>query len=225
MAVKSRAKYEVYLRWYDKYAEKGEMWQEPLTKGAYMAQWRDAHRAGKDMKDFSRTIARRQRVASDIQFHATWGGTKKALKEFRKQIGEKRKQFINDALEEHIRRTKGNLTDAEMSRQIQRIRKKGIPEYVKIGAETRLRNFYANERDAVLESFDLEKREAMENMLSKYELVEDYKGMTYRDFKMENRQIVNSARELTILDDEDKGRELWDEAFRIAFDSPKEKSA
>lgn len=219
MATKPKVKYEVYERWYDKYESTGEMNTPKLSKKAFMAQWRDARRAGYSMQDFSRTVASRQRAASEVQLHATYGGTKTAMKEFRKEITIKRREFINDALTDYITKTKGRLTDAEMSREIQRIKKKGVPEYIKVGAETRLYNYYESQKDAIIESMPINKRDYYSDMLSKYDLLKQYSGMTYKEFKKEQTNIVKSARTLSDT------REIWDEAFRIAFDSPKEKSA
>ena len=219
MAAKPRVKYEVYERWYDKFASTGEMKQGKLSRPAFMAQWRDARRAGYDMKDFSRTVASRQRAASEIQMHATFRGTKQAIKEFRKEVNVKRREFINDAITDYITKTKGSLTDAEMSKAIQRMKKKGVPEYIKASAETKLYNYYQHQTERIIESMPLEMQDDFEFMLSKYELVKDYSGMSYKEFKREQTNIVRSARTLT--DD----RDIWDEAFRIAFDSPKEKSA
>lgn len=219
MAAKPRVKYEVYERWYDKFASTGEMNQGKLSKPAFMAQWRDARSAGYDMKDFSRTVASRQRAASEVQLHATYGGTKKAMKEFRKEINIKRREFINDSISEFITKTKGNLTDAEMSREIQRIKKKGVPEYIKVGAETKLYNYYESQKDEIIKSAPIDKRDYYADILSKYDILKQYSDMTYKEFKREQTNIVKSAR---ILSDT---REIWDEAFRIAFNSPKEKSA
>ena len=219
MAAKPRVKYEVYERWYDKFASQGEMKQNKLSRPAFMAQWRDARRAGFDMKDFSRTVASRQRAASELQLHATLQGTKQAIKEFRKNIREKRREFINSELTGYIKKVKGTLSDAEISREIQRMKKKGVPEYIKIGAETKLRNYYADQKDLIVNSMPFDQQEDYRNMLSEYEFVEEYSGMTYKEFKREQTNIVRSARTLT------EDREIWDEAFRIAIDSPKEKRA
>lgn len=219
MAAKPRVKYEVYERWYDKFASTGEMKQDKLSKPAFMAQWRDARKAGFDMKDFSRTVASRQRAASELQMHATFSGTKQAMREFRKEIRAKKREFINQELRNYITKIKGNISDAEMSRQIQRIKKKGVPEYIKIGAELKTRNFYEDQKNAIIKSFPVDMQEEYRNMMSKYELAIDYSGMTYKEFKRDQTSIVRSARTLT------EDREIWDEAFRLAFDSPKERRA
>ena len=213
---KPRVKYEVYERWYDHYARRGQMKYGKMSRDAFMATWRDARAAGLNMRDFSRTIAMRQRSASESQLIATWGATKKQLTEFRKAIRSKRKDFIGESLRDYVTGGK-KLSEAEIERQIRRIRKKGIPEFIRDDAEKRLRQYYLDQKDEIIESLPDDKKEDLSEVLTMYQFVEEYRDITWDEFRMNQTSIVKTARVLT------EDRYLWDEAFKLAFHSPKEK--
>ena len=195
------------------------MKQNKLSEKAFMAQWRDARRAGFDMKDFSRTVASRQRAASELQMHATFKGTKKALGEFRKDVKMKRRDFLNDELKNFVTKTNKNISDAEVNTQTRRIKKKGVPQFIRDAAEEKTEKYFTDQKERILATIPDDQYDLYEDMLSAYEMVKKYSGLTYRDFKHNQTKIVRSARTLT------EDRDSWDEAFALAFHSPKEKSA
>ena len=213
---KPRVKYEVYERWYDHYARRGQMKYGKLSPDAFMATYRDARAAGLNMRDFSRTVAMRQRSASEAQLRATWGATKKQITEFRREVRTRRKVFIGESLRDYVTGGK-KLSEAEIERQIKRIRKKGIPEFIRTDAEARLRQYYLDRKDEIIESLPDDKKEDLSDVLTMYEFVEDYRDITWDQFRKNQRSIVKSARFLT------EDRYLWEEAFELAFDSPKER--
>lgn len=222
MARKPRVKYEVYERWYDKYAASGEMKYPKMSEGAFMAVWKRASISGQEMRDFSRITAMRQRQASELQTRTTWGvwkGKKRkvsTIKEFKKDIKLIRKDFVEQELRDLV--SKGNnLSEEEIKKAVIRIRKKGIPESVKEEAERKTRQYFLDEAEAIRKGMTQEQRDIIGDFTDKYTLIEDYGDMTYKQFKKYQHQIVKSARILT------EDRTLWNEAFRLAFNSPKEK--
>ena len=194
--MKTKVSYEVYERWYDKYAANNEMKTEKLDKKAFMELYYDARYAKQDMQDFSRNVAMRQRVASELQVRTTWAAVKEQRKEFAKNIKKRRRELRIEELKEEIRKEKGKrrIKKSELEREVRIRLKKGLSDELKQRAEEAL-------------SVELK---------NQIQFVEQYKNLTLREFRLHQKKITNIARAAT------EDREIWDEAFSIAYDSPKE---
>lgn len=195
---KSRAEYSVYERWYEKYASTTQMKEGKLTEREYNYFYRLAKASKRNMKDFSRTIAMKQKMASELQMRATWAATKQSAREFKKDIREAKKSVLDDILESKIRQQKGK----------RRIGKKAIKEEIRKWKKRGIPKEYREEADRIVS----------ERMREKIHFLENYEELTWREFRMDQKRIVRLAREAS-------DRETWDEAFKIAFDSPKENAA
>lgn len=194
MKQKSKVDYKVYVKWYKKYAKTVEMRDALMPKGQFMLIYKDAKRSGQNMRDFSRTIAMRQRQASELQTRVTWGAYKEVLKETKKNIREYRKEKQDEFLEDSIQLTRKQqglpeLSKKELAKEVGRIKKKGIPQFIKDKAKERLD----------------------EDMQAELTFVKNFEGLTWKEFKKNQKEMVTAARELT------DSREVWDEAFKEAF--------
>ena len=194
MKQKSKVDYKVYVKWYKKYAKSVEMKDAMLSKKEFMFVYRDAKSAGYNMRDFSRNVAMRQRQASELQTRVTWGAYKEVLKETKKNIRQYRKQKQDEFLEDSIQLTRKEqglpaLSKKELSKEVKRIKKKGIPQFIKDKAKERLD----------------------EDMQAELTFVKNFEGLTWKEFKKNQKATLTAARELT------DSREVWDEAFKEAF--------
>lgn len=197
---KSKASYEVYEKWYDRYAASVTMKEGKLSRQAYdYIHWRASSR-GSNMRDFSRKLAMRQREASELQIRATWGGFKQTVKEAKKNLRAMEKSLIDDELRisiENKRRQLGlkKLKKRDLESEIQKAKKKGISKEIREKAKERL----------------------SEEMQEEMTFLKDYGSITWKEFRKGQRKIVSAARDIS------EDRETWEKAFEIAFDSPKEK--
>ena len=194
MKQKSKVDYKVYVKRYKKYAKSVEMKDAMLSKKEFMFVYRDAKSAGYNMRDFSRNVAMRQRQASELQTRVTWGAYKEVLKETKKNIRQYRKQKQDEFLEDSIQLTRKEqglpaLSKKELSKEVKRIKKKGIPQFIKDKAKERLD----------------------EDMQAELTFVKNFEGLTWKEFKKNQKATLTAARELT------DSREVWDEAFKEAF--------
>lgn len=199
MAKVQKVDYNVYVKWYKKYAESVEMKDSMMTRGEFMFVYRDAKRAGYDMRDFSRKTAMRQRMASELQIRSTWGGFKKTLQETKKNIRQYEREKLNEVIAEEITayRKKEHLRKLgkrQMEAEIKRWKKKGISE--KIREEVRFR--------------------VADDMQEEMTFVANYKDITWKEFRKAQKAITRAGRAIAGT------RDIWDEAFELAFDSPKE---
>lgn len=202
MKQKSKVDYKVYVRWYKKYAKSVEMKDAMLSKKEFMFVYRDAKRADYNMRDFSRNVAMRQRQASELQTRVTWGAYKEVLKETKKNVRQYRKQKQDQFLEDSIQLTRKEqglpaLSKKELAKEVRRIKKKGIPQFVK----------------------DQAKERVDEDMQSELTFIKNFEGMTWKEFKKNQKATIAATKNISGT------RKIWDEAFALAFDSPTEESA
>lgn len=199
MARKSKVDYNVYVKWYNKYAKSVEMKDPMLSRGEFFFVYRDAQRAKQSMRDFSRTVAMRQRMASELQTRATWGGFKETLKETKKNVREYEKNVIEDLLRDRINKERKKAGLRKLGKRqiliaIQKEKKKGIPSDIKRAA----------------------KEKVAENKQKELTFIKDSENVTWKEFRKAQKKYTKQAREITDT------REIWNEAFALAFDSPKE---
>lgn len=199
MAKVQKVDYNVYVKWYKKYAESVEMKDSMMTRGEFMAFYRNAKRAKYEMRDFSRKTAMRQRMASELQMRATWGGFKETLRETKKNIRLFEKEKLNEVISEEInayrkREHLPKLGKIEMDAEIKRWKKKGISE--KIREEVKFR--------------------VADDMQEEITFIANYKDVTWKEFRKAQKEITKAGRAIS------GSREIWDEAFALAFRSPKE---
>ena len=197
---KSKASYEVYEKWYDRYAASVTMKEGKLSRQAYdYIHWRSSSR-GSNMRDFSRKLAMRQREASELQIRATWGGFKQTLRETKKNLREREKSILDEEIRESIKSERKRsglkaLRKKDLEIEVQKSRRKGISKDVRERARARL----------------------SEEMQEEMTFIKEYGSVTWKEFRKGQRKIVSAARSVS------EDRSTWDEAFEIAFDSPKEK--
>ena len=199
MARKIKVDYNVYEKWYDRYATTVEMKDAKMDEKEFMNLYYNARFAKISMKDFSRRVAMRQRQASELQLRATWGGFKETLRETKKNIKQYEREKLNEVIEEEIAsyRKKSHLRKLgkrQMEEEIKRWKKKGIPE--KIREEVKFR--------------------VADDMQEEMTFVANYKDVTWKEFRKAQKTITKAGRAIAGT------REIWDEAFELAFDSPKE---
>lgn len=199
MARKTKVDYNVYEKWYDRYAATVEMKDAKMDEREFMNLYYNARYAKINMKDFSRRVAMRQRQASELQLRATWGGFKKTLQETKKNIRQYEKEKLNEVIAEEITayRKKEHLRKLgkrQIEAEIKRWKKKGISE--KIREEVKFR--------------------VADDMQEEMTFIANYKDVTWKEFRKAQKAITKAGRAIS------GSREIWDEAFALAFRSPKE---
>ena len=199
MAKKIKVDYNVYEKWYDRYAATVEMKDKKMEEKEFMKLYYDARAAKISMKDFSRRVAMRQRQASELQLRATWGGFKETLRETKKNIKQYEKRILNELIADEVqasRKEKGlrKLRVRELQKEVARWKKKGISENLREKAKIRV----------------------AEDMEDEMTFLANYKDKTWKEFRKDQKAITKAGRKIAGT------REIWDEAFELAFDSPKE---
>jgi len=199
MAKKIKVDYKVYEKWYNHYAATVEMKDKKMEEKEFMNFYYSARAAKINMKDFSRRVAMRQRQASELQLRATWGGFKETLRETKKNIKQYEKRILNELIADEVqasRKAKGlrKLKVRELQKEVLRWKKKGISENIR-------------EKAKIIVAEDMEKEMTF---------LSNYKDKTWKEFRKEQRAITQAGRAIAGT------RDIWDEAFELAFDSPKE---
>ena len=191
---KVKADYKVYQKWYNKYSKTTVMKDKELTEEKYWYWYRRARAAKVSMKDFSRTLAMRQRQASELQLRTTWVASKKAAKEIKKTQKIKERDFIRQQIEAEERAKHKRISKKELERRIKARYKKGIsPELREAASE-----FVAEE---------------MSDQLS---FLKEFEKMTWVKFRMDQRSVLKKVRKALGVDTREK-REEWDAIFMEAL--------
>ena len=107
MAKKKRKKtriqksWETYKRWYKEYSSRNLMKDDMLSKSDYAALRARAHEYGQSTVNFARTVASRQREASELQVLTTWSIVKDNLAFIRSLDPENRTEKEKEILQKY----------------------------------------------------------------------------------------------------------------------------
>lgn len=78
---KARSGYQTYVDWYDRYSRYTVMKDPKYSERVWARFKKDAQEAGISTANFSRTLAMRQRLASELQLKKTWEIVKDRIKQ------------------------------------------------------------------------------------------------------------------------------------------------
>ena len=97
--------WETYKRWYKEYSSRNLMKDDRLSKSDYIALLARAHEYGQSTVNFARTVASRQREASELQVLTTWAIVKDNLAFIRsldpENRTEKEKKYYKNTMRFH----------------------------------------------------------------------------------------------------------------------------
>lgn len=198
-----KASYATYEKWYNRYASKTQMKTEKMTQREFLRWYRDAKEREKYitdpedrrnfMRNFSQTLARKQRQASELQLHVTWTATKEQIKEFKKQRKLTEAALTKQAIRKEITGGKvpsGRKEIEAVEREVERRIKEGISKELKAAIRA----------------------EVDQKLAREINIIETYKDLTYKDFKKQQQEVLRDIEE--IIGD----RAIWNEAFAIYYE-------
>ena len=204
----SKATYQNYEKWYDKYSLSVKMRSSKFSEAEFNKWYRDAKEQQRKisdpkerknyMRNFSQILARKQREASELQLRVTWTALGEAKKKIRENIELTQDAYVKKILREKLTKGRKNLSAkqiADIEREVQRRFEEGAPEYI-IKKARKLTD---------------EKLKDQINVLNTYE------DIGYKAFRKDQRNILEAFREAI------GSRESWNDAFAIYYEILKKK--
>ena len=198
----SKATYENYEKWYDKYEKNVQMRSPKFSEAEFNKWYRDAKymqskitdpKERKNfMRNFSQVLARKQRQASELQLRVTWT----AIKEVSSQIGVNIKRtedlYVRKLLREDIMRRNKKLSIGEVEDEVERLFNEGASDKI----------------------LKMAKEMTAEKMSKEINVLETYKDLDWKTFKREQKEILQKYYGLFGKEH----RYIWDEAFSIYYE-------
>ena len=198
----SKATYENYEKWYDKYEKNVQMRSPKFSEAEFNKWYREAkYQQSKItdplerknfMRNFSQVLARKQRQASELQLRVTWTAIKEVSSDIGKNIKRTEDLYVKDLLRKDIMRRNKKLSIREVEEEVQRRFDEGAPE-------------------AIIETA---KKMTAEKMSDEINVLETYKDLDWRRFRKEQREILQRYYGLYGKEH----RYIWDEAFAIYYE-------
>ena len=200
----SKATYQNYVKWYDKYDSSVRMRSPKFSEAEFNRWYRDAKNQQKKitdpkerknyMRNFSQILARKQREASELQLRVTWTATKEAKEKLRERVKRTQEANVKKLIREKIVKGRKDLSPrqlADIEREVERRFVEGAPEYIIKKA----------------------KRMTDERMKEEINVLKTYENLDYKTFRKNQRNILEQFQEAV------GDRQIWNDAFSIYYET------